>query len=1640
MKFYFSFICLFILSFSELKADHVMGGELRWDCLSNGRFRFYLTVYRDCTGIPYKYNDEILDLHPNDSKYPYDEFGLPLQSILLKPDSNRWLNERNGDTSPECSGQYGSPNSCSNEDPGTMQQFFYKSAPIIIDGIPPKIDGWEFSWTARCCRPNDLKNVYAQGKTMLLRAIMYRTKNRDKTYPCLDSSPKFEALPTTMVCRGQRFTYNSVVIDPDLDSVVFSWDQPYNPGIPPSPLVYKSRYSSKNPTPDASFHKDNIPSTMNRTTGTVVMEVHNGGGTEKFITVHRADSYRDGVVIASVFREIPVSVFDCDRLPNNQINTPPQVKLNGKNVNDVKIRTIAGQRLVVGVQVKDSNLTGIGTQLQQVTVVPGGLMFSKTKASDLPCQITYGRGQNMVVEPCAYLRKKTPFYDKNAIPPEYKIQAFGSITTKFIWQTDCRHIQTKTGTPGSLEGLYRFVLRVSDDHCPVPALNYATITVKVNDPLPILAPIMKGASVGLDGKVTYQWAPPLDSSTTFDHYIVESAAPGDGVKPSIFNVLNPGINLYQSSKENQQYFVHFPKPPPSSGFNILRKIPNKDWYFRMTTASGCSDSVLSSPSESVRIIEPDIVLNGQAPFPIRSSVRLSWNRPKPVNAKSYGYPYESKTHFYIWENDSILNGGASLASNWYLRGDTVGSTTYELKTNVCGEYVGFRVEARDTIRMPVQGTAFEDSLQTITYSTFSLIDTVYMRDDGFLPKPKLDTIRVEANGDIYVRVDRGNAGTAGTFNFYENNLSGNLLKSIQNGVQDSALINNQNANISSKAFVLESIDKCNANNVKASDVYTTILVDGNLKTPICAANYELSWNKPSGFPKGIKGYRIYVDTSGNQMELIAQISNPNQTSYLTKVFKSIEYDFRVLAFDEEGAVNISSTHSYTPADSLRTFEIVPSPDLRCTAVNLDGSVWVSFLSPGDSTKNGLDYEVDYRVTGGSWVNYINKNDNKGLFYNQNIGVQVLDSFLIAGINAQQDGYEIRVRTRSGCEGNDFSSYSTIHTINLVANALPNDIQKRVELDWTTTGVDYGLQSNPPLSAYIVYKDPIISPYTGINLIGLDVRTLSYNDQSNGEVCDDNFSYFVQLTDPVSGCRVLSNLDSAHVLDKVPPASQKLKSISYNHLGKGNGDLFVRWDNSSITQNPGDVARLNFFTVDEPYQTKSNYQRVASVAWDTLAPIGHFTISQQLLDATNNAVYLGVQSQDACGAVSALEAIPFHQSMHISSQWNSCDSVFELEWNPYLGYDSEYEVVYELFVDTNASDASMLFISTGLRTQQHQLNYKPLKGNRNHAFYVRAESGKTQDKIYPSNSNVAYDSVLYGAVPSYGYIYNTTVNENNQIELTFMKDTTVSIGGFEILKGENASQMYPLQQYSNDYQPDPAIQFLDAQVQTEARSYFYQVVTYNPCGAEVQLSNISRSMHLQVRTEQEALRNRLQWNAQEGWDSTVQYYNIYRGIDALPTQQVYKRLAPSSNGINVFLDDVYDDAVAVGKFCYRIEAVQGKVNPFTDQQTSQFQAAKAYSNIVCTEVAPLFYVPNAFAPNGVNTKFGPKGQFFNYNRYEMLIYNRWGEQVYRSRDINQGWNGNWNGKPAPAGSYIYTIRFVDSNNKEHLRKGSFSLVR
>tara|TARA_B110000503_G_scaffold138793_2_gene225688 strand:+ start:109 stop:288 length:180 start_codon:yes stop_codon:yes gene_type:complete len=59
---------------------------------------------------------------------------------------------------------------------------------------------------------------------------------------------------------------------------------------------------------------------------------------------------------------------------------------------------------------------------------------------------------------------------------------------------------------------------------------------------------------------------------------------------------------------------------------------------------------------------------------------------------------------------------------------------------------------------------------------------------------------------------------------------------------------------------------------------------------------------------------------------------------------------------------------------------------------------------------------------------------------------------------------------------------------------------------------------------------------------------------------------------------------------------------------------------------------------------------------------------------------------------------------------------------------------------------------------------------------------------------------------------------------------------------------------------------------------------------------------------------------------------------------------------------------------------------------------------------------------------------------MSIYNRWGEQIYKTNDINLGWNGTVGGTDAALGSYVYIIRYVASDGKEKQKKGTLTLIR
>ena len=103
-----------------------------------------------------------------------------------------------------------------------------------------------------------------------------------------------------------------------------------------------------------------------------------------------------------------------------------------------------------------------------------------------------------------------------------------------------------------------------------------------------------------------------------------------------------------------------------------------------------------------------------------------------------------------------------------------------------------------------------------------------------------------------------------------------------------------------------------------------------------------------------------------------------------------------------------------------------------------------------------------------------------------------------------------------------------------------------------------------------------------------------------------------------------------------------------------------------------------------------------------------------------------------------------------------------------------------------------------------------------------------------------------------------------------------------------------------------------------------------------------------------------------------------------------------------------------------------------------------SDSACFDVeifCKYFYIPSAFTPNnnGLNEDFKPK--IAGVHDYRFIIFNRWGEKIFETLDIEEGWNGSYQGTASELDVYVYKIIFTDdTKNKQHQYIGKVTLLR
>lgn len=88
----------------------------------------------------------------------------------------------------------------------------------------------------------------------------------------------------------------------------------------------------------------------------------------------------------------------------------------------------------------------------------------------------------------------------------------------------------------------------------------------------------------------------------------------------------------------------------------------------------------------------------------------------------------------------------------------------------------------------------------------------------------------------------------------------------------------------------------------------------------------------------------------------------------------------------------------------------------------------------------------------------------------------------------------------------------------------------------------------------------------------------------------------------------------------------------------------------------------------------------------------------------------------------------------------------------------------------------------------------------------------------------------------------------------------------------------------------------------------------------------------------------------------------------------------------------------------------------------------------------YFIPNVFSPNGDGINDAFRIENFRQEEFFLVIFDRWGNEVYSSRNSSDTWDGNVRGGEAPEGVYYFKLRVRDCQGFPTTENGTITLVR
>lgn len=582
------FLLIFFLAITTFSfaAPH-WGGEISWEVLQNGKYRFILKYYRNCkAGAPLP---DTLSIFSN-SPVPVIKLkmltGYPIEVTPLCA-SGSSLTHISCTTSA-----VGDANGSAMECIYTSDYYFPNG--VMLHAVPPAT-GWEFYFLNGAARPTSV-NLNNSFYGIYIRTKMFPYGNQ-YVHPGFDDSPTFKSNPYIFINAGYEFTYNPEVYDNELDSIAFSWGE--IKGYNGTNAIFNSGYSYLNPLPGIAQNVNNIPATMNPNTGEIHFKSYTSG---VFFANQKATAYKCGIKVSETYRDMVFYVLD------DTINNPPNLYIS-TSISDT---FYAGENIHV-----DFNVSEFQLQMNGDTQNVSYEYFGKALGAYIPAtgssQPTNSTTTGCINPPCAAL---TP-----ASTSLHPISSQQSLNYSLNWQTDCGHLHTNCSC-GSTTDSYDFIFKITNNYCPIPGYTYKKYNIKLIRMPIILPPEINKLSYDSNGLVI-SWNPVIDSLNIFKYYQIYKKNKTTGV----FDLLDTtSSSSYPSIIQN----------------NNLQS----EQFYILPVGKGCNnwDSIIPKIDTLSSII---MTLSN----PINNSIQLNWNSillNKSLEPNQY-YKIYSRTISTPWQ-------------------------------------------------------------------------------------------------------------------------------------------------------------------------------------------------------------------------------------------------------------------------------------------------------------------------------------------------------------------------------------------------------------------------------------------------------------------------------------------------------------------------------------------------------------------------------------------------------------------------------------------------------------------------------------------------------------------------------------------------------------------------------------------------------------------------------------------------------------------------------------------------------------------------------------------------------------------------------------------------------------------------------